>query len=163
MKTQLASIIRHALSGLGALGGLLANRAWIDPADAASLDAAGVQVSDGVAIICAAILSRMILTLLGKMGAKPGGKPTDKASLIIGVLALSAMLPGLVSCAALGSAFTGQPIHATPVQRVDGIPFQVATTDIVKAEISPPETIWGLYDAGKTAAMTSEVISYSGK
>lgn len=75
--------------------------------------------------------------------------------LVLGV----GMMFALSSCAALGSAATGQPIPATPVQRAGGEPFNVADTDIHRAEASPPETVWGLYNAGALAARAREVIA----
>lgn len=65
------------------------------------------------------------------------------------------------SCAAINSAITGEPIATTPVQREAGKPFQVATSDILRAE-SQPDVAWGLYDAGRAAQRAREVID-SGK
>ncbi len=64
----------------------------------------------------------------------------------------------LSSCAALQSAFTGEPIPVTPVAREGGIPFNVATSDVLRAEASPPGTAWGLYNAGAAAARTREIV-----
>lgn len=56
-------------------------------------------------------------------------------------------------CAAVVSGITGQPIPATTVQRADGTgkPVQVSTSDLIRAELSPPESVWGLYNAGTVA------------
>lgn len=64
-------------------------------------------------------------------------------------LAACALLP---SCAAIGSAVTGQPIATVTVQRADGTgkPFEVAASDVVRAETTPGQA-WGLYNAGAVA------------
>lgn len=69
----------------------------------------------------------------------------------------------LVSCAGLGAGLTGQPLHTTTVQRVEGpgVPFEVATSDVVRAETQPGRQ-WGIYDAGAVAARAREVVA-SGK
>ena len=76
--------------------------------------------------------------------------------LIFGAIGFASLLS---SCAALGSATTGQPIRATPVQRAECKPFNVADTDIHRAEASPPETVWGLYNAGALAARAREAVA----
>ena len=63
------------------------------------------------------------------------------------------------SCAAVGSAVTGQPIPATAVKRHEGTPFNVASSDVYRAEAAPPETIWGLYNAGALATQAGSLIS----
>jgi len=82
--------------------------------------------------------------------------------LICGFLALifTACLP---SCAGVYSGVTGLPIPTTPVQRTDGTgkPFDVATTDLRRAETQPGQA-WGLYNAGAVAARTGQVVD-SGK
>ncbi|WP_193211449.1 hypothetical protein [Luteolibacter marinus] len=63
-----------------------------------------------------------------------------------------------MSCAGMTSAITGQPIHSTVVQREGGKPFNLATQDVLRAESSPPETVFGLYDAGLVARRATEVL-----
>ena len=67
----------------------------------------------------------------------------------------------LVSCAAITSGVTGQPIATAPVKREGGRPFNVATSDVLRAE-SQPETAWGLYDAGAVAEVLTPIAD-SGK
>jgi hypothetical protein len=69
----------------------------------------------------------------------------------------------LPSCAGVFSGVTGLPIPTTPVQRTDGTgkPFDVATTDLQRAEAQPGQA-WGLYNAGAVAARTGQVVD-SGK
>lgn len=78
------------------------------------------------------------------------GKINGSFRLLPFLLLLGAVML-LNACAALGSAATGQPIPATPVQREKGKPFNVATIDVQRAEASPPATVWGLYNAGAFA------------
>lgn len=50
------------------------------------------------------------------------------------------------SCASVNSWVTKTPIPSTPVSRADGVPFNVAIADVVRAETEPTK-VWGLYDA----------------
>ena len=78
-------------------------------------------------------------------------------------LALASLIAASASCVGLTSGLTGQPIVSESVQRSSGTgkAFQVASSDILRAE-SQPDQVWGLYNAGVVAAQTGEVIS-SGK
>ena len=58
---------------------------------------------------------------------------------------LAVSILALQSCASLESYITKQPIQTTPVQRENGIPFNVATSDIIRAE-QQPQKVWALYD-----------------
>lgn len=86
------------------------------------------------------------------------GKINGSFKLLPFLLLLGAVML-LNACAALGSAATGQPIPASPVQRVEGKPFNVATSDIYRAEASPPETVWGLYNAGALAKQAAALVT----
>jgi len=68
----------------------------------------------------------------------------------------------LSSCAGIMSAVTGQPITTEEVKTADGLTLNIAVIDIARSRTSPPDTAWGLYDAGLVARRTSEVIQ-SGK
>lgn len=68
----------------------------------------------------------------------------------------------LASCTGIMSAVTGQPIVTEPVTTKDGATFNVASADVLRAKTYPPDTAWGLYDAGLVARRASEVIN-SGK
>lgn len=68
----------------------------------------------------------------------------------------------LSGCTGLMSAVTGQPILTEPVTAKSGMVINVASADLLRAKASPPETAWGLYDAGLVARRASEVIQ-SGK
>lgn len=69
---------------------------------------------------------------------------------------------GFTSCTAVTSAITGQPIATETVITKDGTQITVASADIYRAKTSPPETVWGFYDAGRLAKTATEVIE-SGK
>lgn len=134
-----ASYLRHVIVGLVVLA-----------AERIGLPAEGL----GVAAEELAVLLVGTLTWLAvKYG--PAWLKGGRAGMI---LLLAALTMCLNSCAALSSAFTGRPIPTTPVMREGGRPIQVATEDILRAEMAPPETAWGLYDAGAAAARARVVI-----
>lgn len=68
----------------------------------------------------------------------------------------------LASCAGVISGITGQPVASTPVQRIGGTPVNVATADLLQAEVGNKETVYGLYDTGVVAGAVGKVSS-SGK
>ncbi len=74
------------------------------------------------------------------------------ASLLI-ILALS-------SCSGVYSGLTGQPIPSTKIKRVEGPAtapeLNVATQDLARAE-AYPDTVYGLYDAGRLAKRVGEL------
>lgn len=65
-------------------------------------------------------------------------------------------------CTGIMSAVTGQPIITESVTAKSGMTFNVASADLLRAKASPPETAWGLYDAGLVARRATEVLK-SGK
>lgn len=65
----------------------------------------------------------------------------------------------LTSCAGLISGITGQPVAYEKATLSDGATINVAAVDLIRARQSPPETVWGLYDAGAVARNTAEVIA----
>lgn len=77
----------------------------------------------------------------------------------IAIIALAALLS---SCSGLYSGITGQPVPATPVAREGGSPVNVATSDLLQAEVGPKEVVYGLYDTGVVARAVGKV-SNSGK
>jgi len=78
-------------------------------------------------------------------------------TILLALVAITCVL-AFTGCAGITSAITGQPIHATPVKKEGGKPFNVASSDIARAEVAPPETVWGLYDAGMVARRATEVL-----
>lgn len=68
------------------------------------------------------------------------------------------------SCSAIASAISGDPIPASAVTRVTspGDPVTpeilVVSADLARAERGNPETIYGLYDAGKIAEAAREQV-----
>lgn len=57
----------------------------------------------------------------------------------------------LSSCSGVIPGLTGQPVPTTPVKREGGTPINVATSDLVQAEIGPADKAYGLYDVGAVA------------
>lgn len=82
-------------------------------------------------------------------------KPSNLAALV--GLAVATFLP---SCAGITSGLTGQPIATVKVQGPSGIPFAVASQDVLRAETQLGKA-WGLYDAGAVADTTGQVIQSS--
>lgn len=76
--------------------------------------------------------------------------------------AASIIAIALCSCAGVISGITGQPVPATEVAREGGVPFQAATADVLQAEVSPPNIVWGLYNTGQVAGVVAKVTD-SGK
>jgi hypothetical protein len=75
----------------------------------------------------------------------------------------------LPSCTAIGSAITGDPLRASEVARVDdptSEPVLIATRDLLDAEDAAEHAretgstpaIYGLYDAGRAAEWTRQVV-----
>jgi len=73
---------------------------------------------------------------------------------------LVALSVALQSCAGITSGLTGQPIATVRVQGPSGIPFAVASQDVLRAETQVGKA-WGLYDAGAVADTTGQVIQSS--
>lgn len=67
MNTYIASLLRHALTALAGLGGLLLSKGLIASADAPAVDAAGASIGSALVVIGTAVLGRLVLTLLGKV------------------------------------------------------------------------------------------------
>lgn len=80
-----------------------------------------------------------------------------KTSLISSAIALAVALAALAltSCAGVMSGLTGQPVPTVSVSRDDGVEFEVALVDVITAE-GQPGKVWGLYDAGQIADLTSQ-------
>lgn len=72
-------------------------------------------------------------------------------------------LLALTSCSGIISGLTGQPVASTPVLRTGAtVPVNIATADLIQAEVSDPTKVYGLYDVGVVAGAIKEV-SNSGK
>jgi len=66
MKDQLTSLLRHSLTALAGLGTLLAARGCVAAEDAEAVNSAGATLIEVVAVVLAAILARLLISLLGK-------------------------------------------------------------------------------------------------
>lgn len=135
------SFFRKILSGIA---GYLVTVGYLDPAKAEALS--------GVVLV----LASSVWTI----GSKSNGPPTGGNSpLWVFALLAICLLP---SCTGIMAGVTGQPIAVEPVQTKEGKTFNVASADLLRAQSSPPETAWGLYNAGLVAQRAREVID-SGK
>jgi len=82
-----------------------------------------------------------------------------KSFLLLSIAALA--LFAVPSCLPLTSLLTGEPVAATPVQRVGNAQAPavlVSTSDLSVAEQAKAGTIYGLYDLGTLAEKTREVV-----
>jgi len=77
MKDQILSLLRHAVTGLAALGTLLATKSLIAPEDVAVVNDSGASLGSAVVVIVGAILARLALTGLGKLFPKTDGEHTS--------------------------------------------------------------------------------------
>lgn len=143
LTTYLPTLLRHAFTSLASLGALLATKGLIDSADAGTVDAAGGTLGAALVVIATAILSRLAITLLGKLkisGLVPGA--TDKA---VGLL----LWLGMVGLAGLSMfALPGCATTVTTTKLPDG---SVVT---VTAKSSDPVAIAGALEVTKLLAPT---------
>ncbi len=104
MKEILQSSLRHAFTGLAGLGTFLALHGWIDPAEVDKANAAGVSLGDGLQVIIAILVARLVLWVSGKMFAN-GKLPTadNSATLIVFMCAGSLIVGGLSGCQSANS------------------------------------------------------------
>lgn len=73
------------------------------------------------------------------------------------------IITGLSSCSGVISGITGQPVASTPVLREGAaVPVNVATADLIQAEVGDPKKVYGLYDVGVVAGAVGKVTN-SGK
>lgn len=184
MKERLASLIRHAITALPALGGYLASKGWLTGAEGSQLDAALTDALAVIGAILAAVVTRLVMQLVGKHAPalKDFLKDDDDSSKggpssgVGGGLAMALFFVGigmhvtvLPSCSAVSGALGGT-IPATAVQRAGNEhaqPVLIASADLAQAEEataqalergeSPP--IYGTYDAGRAAERLREVFT----
>lgn len=90
-------MIRHSLTALAGLGGLLVSRGLADPGDAAAIDQAGTALADSVSVILAAVIMRGILYALGKLKL-PASAGAFGLAPLLGLVGTAAGLACLPSC-----------------------------------------------------------------
>lgn len=77
---------------------------------------------------------------------------------------IAAILAGAsISCSGIISGITGQPVASVPVQREGGTPVNIATADLIQAEVGPKDKVYGLYDVGLVAGAVGKVSKSSSK
>ena len=97
MKEQLTSLLRHAVTALAGLGSFLAYRGIIAAEDSAAVDAAGASIGEAVVVVVVAIVTRALISFMGKLGLpKIGG---SSVSMMTGGLLVLASTASLMSCA----------------------------------------------------------------
>lgn len=110
MKETITSILRHAVTGLAGLGGLLAAKGWIAPDDTAAVDAAGANLGAALVVIGSAVAVRLLMMGLAKFptlfrlgaGETKGGTgngASGGAALLLLVSTAAGFMGCLPSCA----------------------------------------------------------------
>ena len=116
MKEHIQTILRHSLTALAGLGGLLARRELIHDDDVVAVDAAGAGMVDVLVVIVSAIIARIALKLLSalkgrKIVSEAGGSGGGIARALVAMVAASCLLMtvggALTSCKAM-EAMAGQ-------------------------------------------------------
>ena len=100
MKSYLASLLRHSLTSLAAVGGLLFSHGLLATGDVASVNAAGLQLRDAITVIGSALVARAALTLSAKIfpaGAGEIGATSGGASLLL-IVTAAGLMGALPSC-----------------------------------------------------------------
>jgi hypothetical protein len=119
-KAYFASLFRHALSGLSGLGGMLASRNLIDPADVAAVNSKGTELADLIAFLVAAMIGRLVISLFGKFLPSPrsenrsGGAPGGDALLLLVACMTAASFGLLSSCTNADFPVTGSVFYRDP-------------------------------------------------
>lgn len=130
MKTILLSYLRHALTALAGLGGFLAAKGVVAPADAAGLDAAGANLAEALAVICAAALARGVMYLLARF----------KIPASAGAFGFAPLLGMVGTAAAVGILLPSCATTVTTTTLPDG------TTVVVQAKESDAAAIGAAVD-----------------
>lgn len=136
------SLFRKVLSGVA---GVMVGFGYLDPAKAEALS--------GVALV--------LISTVWTFSAKSNGEPPAGGNSPLWIFALLALFL-FPSCAGVYSGITGEPIRTEPVKTQDNREIQIASSDVFRTKSYPPETAWGLYNAGAVAQRASEVVK-SGK
>lgn len=116
MKTTIASLLRHAFTGLAGVGALLATQGWIDPEDATAVSAAGVSLGEAVVVIVAAVLGRALISVMGKVLRQGAGEGRPSGG--VGVPILMCMGLGFLMGLSLASCTPADQaaLRAVPLQ-----------------------------------------------
>lgn len=101
MKNTLSSLIRHSLTALAGVGGLLLSHGLLASGDLAQVNAAGGQLQDALTVIGSAVGLRLAIMITGKIfpatAAKLSGAAGGLVPLWIG-LTTAAFMGALPSC-----------------------------------------------------------------
>lgn len=114
MQTSIAAFLRHFITFLAGLGGLLVTYGLVTPTDAAAVDSAGESLIEPLTIVGGAIaagLSRLLMGWLGFSGDNnfpDDDEPTGKNGYTGG------RLPGWVLLAGMVGAFGFSPPSCSP-------------------------------------------------
>lgn len=95
--SAISSAIRHTVTSLAALGGYLAAHGLINAGDVATVNAAGLTLSNALTAIGTALIARLMIYLAGVVF----GKGVDSASaslLVLGCMGMALSVIGLSSC-----------------------------------------------------------------
>ena len=113
MNEYIASLLRHAFTGLAGLGGLLLANNLIGAADVPAVDAAGATLGSALVVIGTAMLGRLIITLTNKLfrhgaGETGGNSPRSGGGAVCVCISTAAIFFGL----GLPSCSNAPPLRA---------------------------------------------------
>jgi hypothetical protein len=134
MKTILLSYLRHALTALAGLGGFLAAKGLVAPADAAGLDAAGSSLAEAVAVIAAAVLARGVMHLLGKL----------QISSSVGAFGFAPLLGMVGTAVAVGALLPSCATTVTKTTLPDGTVVEVTARSSDPAAMDAATAVSGM-------------------
>ena len=114
----LPTLLRHFFTALATVGTLLLTKGLITPSDVSAVNAGGSSIAAALVVILTPILSRLAITLLGKLPLSGITAATDKAAgWLLWICAGTAVGAGglsLLSCSAAQQAdFKSLPISGT--------------------------------------------------
>ena len=138
MNAYLASLLRHCFTALASLGVFLAAKGLIAPADTAAVNDAGASIATALAVILAAIGSRLLLTVLAKMKISGPLAGTTKAPGWLPVLG-TATLGGFIGFSLSGCATT-----VTKTTMPDGTVIEVTAKSSDPAAMDAATAVSGM-------------------
>jgi len=113
----LPTLLRHCFTALATVGTLLLTKGLITPSDVSAVNAGGSSIAAALVVIFTPILSRLAITLLGKLPLSGLSSATDKATawllwICIGTAVGGLGGLGLLSCSPAQMSAAGSiPIH----------------------------------------------------
>jgi len=115
MKDYLASLLRHALTALAGLGGLMLSHNLITDSDVSQVDAAGSSLACAITVIGTAVIGRVLLTLGGKIFTGGAGETSGTSGGAL-LFALMGTAAGVMGCLPSCSPVTWAALKTIPLK-----------------------------------------------